>query len=722
MLGNSDYIQYELYSKERGTISIPEPINFEEGNRDIIERESKRKSFDIKKAGAIELFDSAYFYLLGIFEIYGINPDVRLIEKRKDNMRVDERWRVVSEVALDLGSLDFDMERKTAKVETSLGGMLQVLDSRFDDDYDILPNESADGDVLQELKTVDVNHESRKILRRSRLFVEDGTRVGIIVSGNDGTNARSIPFQFDYNSDQENVSNVIGDKLSAVSGDYTTLSLDKVANLFYTNSDRARRVRLTGKVKIVVTEGDFGSISLDLLRYNYQNPETLFAGKIEELQIIGISGPTSINPGDVLEYTFNDYIIDLEKGDGLAIGTFSITDDGMAYEVFETELLITEDSWYRDTSSKAIKPFDLFERLVAKATGFEGAFMSSIFDVGGKYENILVTHGTWLRNMPAILNEGKDDERELQMTTSLKNAFEAFEILEPLMWGVKKVGNKEYFFIETEKESQRNFNSIKLGETRGAFQLINVQEEKRKAIPDNFYSSINIGSTKSGSEYGEVNNLYSICGNAKWNTVNKRNKSEYKATTEWRTGSEDVELARVLQYSENPDKDSPYDDEFFLLDCKKEGVVYALKKWQDYYVSKPYNVYDADSNYNWNMTPVNLLKGHGWKLNAGLIQRPLEAIKFISSNCNKSVVTDDGSEKRDIVHNTLDKPTFRNMSIEFKLQVNPEIAEMLTGSTNGIDNKYGLVQFSSKGDIQYGRLIKVDQNNEGSFKLIEAVI
>jgi hypothetical protein len=62
------------------------------------------------------------------------------------------------------------------------------------------------------------------------------------------------------------------------------------------------------------------------------------------------------------------------------------------------------------------------------------------------------------------------------------------------------------------------------------------------------------------------------------------------------------------------------------------------------------------------------------------------------------------------------------MSINFNLQVNQEIAQLLRGQTNGIDNKFGLVEFLSDGFIQYGRLIKVDENKEGKFELIEAYV
>src|SRR5690606_1743747 len=145
--------------------------------------------------------------------------------------------------------------------------------------------------------------------------------------------------------------------------------------------------------------------------------------------------------------------------------------------------------------------------------------------------------------------------------------------------------------------------------------------------------SIKIGSTTSGSEYGEVNNLYSMCGNATWNTINDRSDAVYEATTEVRTGAEDAELQRQKQYADNPDQDADYDNDWFLMDCKKVGGYYTPKLWADHYSTIPTKVYSAQTNYNWPLTPARLLLGHGWEIKAGLDNPEYinDSIRFISS-------------------------------------------------------------------------------------------
>ena len=60
--------------------------------------------------------------------------------------------------------------------------------------------------------------------------------------------------------------------------------------------------------------------------------------------------------------------------------------------------------------------------------------------------------------------------------------------------------------------------------------------------------------------------------------------------------------------------------------------------------------------------------------------------------------------------------------IEFSLNVNQEISDMIDGETEGVPNKYGLIEYLSEGKIKKGLLAKVDKNNGGSFQLIEAYI
>ena len=245
-------------------------------------------------------------------------------------------------------------------------------------------------------------------------------------------------------------------------------------------------------------------------------------------------------------------------------------------------------------------------------------------------------------------------------------------------------------------------------------------------IGSNFFGKVTLGSTKSGENYEEINNVYSICGNASWTTFNKDSDESYEVTTEFRTGAEDLEITRLVQYEENPDFDTERDGDWFLIHVKKVGNEYHTVKWQELYSTKPLNVYDADSNYNWIFRPRNLLEGHGWKIKSCLNEKPTDFMEFAGSNCDSTLITQrTGEQERPesgkVFHNQLEKATVRLMEVDFDMVVRQSLVQELQGSTSGMRNLYGLIAYQYEGIVYYGRLMDGDTNKDGNFKLIEAI-
>jgi len=713
----ADNIKHKLYSSEMGWLDLNGEgvIDYDISNKDIIERNDDSKEFEYSKDGAIQLYGKAFDYIVSLHAVYGIIPDLRLYEYQKDELTVAQKWKQISNIGLDLGTAEFDYETKTVSIESKTGGLMETIDSRMDDEYDVISTETADGETISELEFVNLRLDPRRIFRRSKLSVEDGTKIVSAVSGGDTLNARVIPLQVEYNSDSNNITSVQGTKLNAFDGRYATVTSGNSGNLFYLVADRDTTIKINGTVNLEIVRASSGSFSLDLVRYTSEDLN--YSEVIEELDTTNPGGL-----GNTCSYTFVDYEVDLLEGDSLAIATLSDTSSsGVDYEIFDTEITVDESELVPVTYTDAIRAEDLINRLVGLMTSDEEAFASELFGEGGKYENVLFAHGSWIRRIPRILNEGEEDETIVQASTSLSDVLGALNIIEPLMYGTKDISNKENFYVESEKDSQRNFIGLRLGETTDSFNLTPVDSEVRSVLAENYYSSIILGSETSGSDYDEVSNLYSICGQANWNTINITGE-EYEVTTDFRTDAEAVELQRQMLYADYPDEDGSFDDDWFMLDCKYNGYEYELKKWDDFYDEQPTNTYDPDSNYNWAFAPRELIKGHAWKIKSGLQNYPNKYIVFASSNCSSSLITDGIQHDSKIKHSILDSATYSNMMITFNLKVNQEIVDALNGTTNGIDNKFGLVEFLSEGEAQYGRLIKVDQNDEGSFELIEAVL
>jgi hypothetical protein len=190
-------------------------------------------------------------------------------------------------------------------------------------------------------------------------------------------------------------------------------------------------------------------------------------------------------------------------------------------------------------------------------------------------------------------------------------------------------------------------------------------------------------------------------------------------------GDIDLELARRQTYLLFPEKDTRYDSDIMCIRCKKVGFQYVLKKWQDSYEIAPTGIYRVDSAYNLDITPARLIIKHSANINSALYHYPLGNLVFASSNCNSSFQSKKAGEdilKEDgaIPHSRLNKPTIRPYTLQCNAQVTQELEDVITGSTNGVKNWFGIVALKTGSEIEYFRLIKSDVNKEGKHKFIEA--
>jgi len=720
-VGRSEISRFFLLCSEYkggNRVQIEDIEDYDTKFADVHTREAQGNYFSTSKKGRLTLGKEAYYYLLGINVLFGVRPNVRLITEVKDERKPTEDWKQISNVAIDLKTMKFDDELETVSVETAKGGFIDIIESRWDDEFNI----TAEG--LSELPYVNLKLDPRKILKRSKFI---STNIEVDIEDDLGATARAIPFDIEYSSQQQFVGAVSNVLANSVGGNYTDLTIG--GNTFITNAPQDFLYILNGTVSIQITSPALaGTISMDLVRFSGGEDYTF-----EEVILKLDNGNTS--SANILTYTFDNYELNVKQGESIMIGTLS---DSTSFGSITPKYKIVEGSGFTiytetpfgQTYTKALLPKDAFQRLTDISTERTDINIeSSVFGSGGDYETVLLVHGSWIRNMPQILNEGEDDERRIQHNISLKKLYEGYKILKPLMYEPRTVNGKNIFYLGLEKETQANFIGVRLGETRnGEFKHIPPTEATRDVIGENYYGTITIGSTTSGTNYAEVNNLYSICGVGNWNTFNKTSKEKYEVTTEFRTGSEDIELERQFQWEDYPDLDTERQNDWFLVHAKKVGNEYHLVKWQDIYETKPQNVYDADSNYNWIFSPRRLLEGHGWKIKSCLDEKPTNYLRHISGlNYNESLITKKAGESTrpengNVYHNELEKATVRLLDTDFKMPVRQEIIDQFNGTTYGISNKYGLIEHLYKGEITYSRLLESDLNRDGKFNLIPAAI
>ncbi|MBO0323458.1 hypothetical protein J0X14_14210 [Muricauda sp. CAU 1633] len=736
--GYSNNVEYELVSPtllaqvKAGTMDslvIPEPINYDDGIRNIYERDKDSKGVLKTKSNDLEFYGLGRENLIKQLASKGVAEDIFLRRRIKSKYRLDERWRTISETFLDMGELDYD--DSTAKTKATQGGMYKVLDSKKSDEIDLIYNKSVNGGDIGELQRVSVPVDGRDILRITEMSVPDGTRVNHPVSGGDTTEAKAVPFNIDVNSDADDIYSAFEVRWGIASDTWAqNVGVDVFSGFWYRNADFNTVLTLNGRIQLeIVGTPHSGTLTLDIIRYT-EKPE----GGFSKSEVINLDTISTATLGNTAEYDFNDYILNISQGDFILFGVFSDTTDGIKYEYSNTQLEVREDSTYPATSLNGLTYKTLGKRLVARLTGSTDAFRSSTMEEGGVWESHIVTSGFWARGFPDVIQEGTDEERKIQFITSLKDFLEHLYAIRPIAWWVEKEGNKEVMRVELLTYTQQNFVGIKYADIKedeyGKKTTTYIQPSskvKRKALKDNFYRTIILGSDKGGSKYEEVAGLQSISGRASWSTVNNKSEAEYKRLSPYRLGDVDIELARRKPYSDFPDVDTQYDSDLMVLDCKKVGTGYYLKLWQDVFESAPKNVYRVDTAFNLEFTPARFFLNHSSEINVGLYHHSQESVYFDSSNCNSSFESKKSGElllREDapIPHSRLDLPKIRPVSVDFNLEVDEELEERILGETGGIPNWFGVVAVDTGLGIEYMRLVMVDTNKEGKHKLVEAFL
>lgn len=732
-IGFHNDVEYALISKSQGRVVIEEPIGYDKGNGNIYERDSKSKGFIVKKSDSLQFYGKGFDALLTQTSTKGISEDMALEKIEKDRTRLDEEWRTFPLNYLDLGTLEEEEKdggTGVATVKTTEGGIKKIVDSKYSDELDLTAVTDIDGGEIPPLSTETILLEPKELLLVSEMEVEDGTEIAAVVSGPDGLNARSIPFKFKTNSDQDNLTNVPDVLLSAVSGDYTDLSSDKGPNVFLLASETDKIITLNGKVKVVQSGTPHpGSFTLDLITFS-GGVDFTYKGKVNL---------DSCNPnvtGDICEFSFSNYKINVLAGESLAIATLSDTSDGIRFTVQETNITIRENSGQFETASnaKALTYKQALERLLYMVNGEPIEVRSDLLETGELSED-LITNGFWIRQFPDIIDEGTDEERKIQFKTSIGNLIEHLEALVPVAWWVEGNSNEEIFRIETLKYTQQNFIGVPFSKKSGSKQIYpQASKIKRKTLGDNFYSKIELGSQKGGDGYEEIHGLKSVSGRATFSTINKKNDSTYSKLSPYTLGDVDIELPRRKPYEFFSQEDTKYDSIISCIRAKNVGGKWYLKKWQDYFESAPTGVFSVNSAYNLELTPARILLNHGFMIKAGLYHHNDSNIVFAESNCNSSLITkktgeDELRESPDkitgagvIPVSRLENPRVRPKTVDLTLQVTQEIEDYITGKTDGVPNVFGLVAINTGQTIEYFRMIKTDANDEGKHKFVEAFI
>lgn len=731
-LGQNNDVEFELSSDVLDPIIIDEPTNWETDEKSF-ERAPQGGGTLLKLNNVFEMGKDAADYIDQVMFIQGFNCSVYLTKRGKDTTKKSEDWRVFYRNRLDPTSFKFKDNRGRRRVEASFsqGGLFDKILARYNDKYDLVNTKSADNIEIGELETIIEQVDGRAFFRRSELFIDDLTRVEVEFLGGDRDNARAIPFQVEINSDRESLSGVTP---GADSVPYAndTYAIGQVGSLLYYEAPIEVELVLKGKVKLRMIDTEDGVMKLEYVFYETVGDDLIFRERRELTQI-----DTGVNL-NILEYDFNDEKVVVPRGWSLGIVAYTRVDGGIGvekivYDFLDTKLTVKLDFKYDPTQALVLLPHELFERLLQKITGEKGLLISNLFgrpELGysdtGKWATLGVASGFWARGFDLgepVTDANGDLTPKKQLNISLKEAFESFNVPEPLYWGIIERNGKEYFRLEDYKFTQQDFIGVRLGRVNSkGFSYIPANNYETNPLNDELYTRLEVGYEKGGSEYEEVFGLSSPHGIAKWSTCLKEMPEKpYVKTSVIRADIEAYELARIKQSTFNPDEDTEYDQDLFFRHLKKVDNTWVLRKWQDDFEEEPKFIYSPNTTGNLLLTPLNCLLRHKEIFSTGLYLEPLKEVVFISSNCNSDLELDGLAENSSILNKDLGKPYINGWVATFEGKVFQSFIDELEGQTyvNGefIPNWFGIYEFVLNDRIVQGKLIKTTVNGNGNHEI-----
>lgn len=708
------------------------PIGWNDDNKELVRSQSNWGVFT-QLSNSLEFVNDAQEILTATYEALGTEADVIL-----------ERYIITQLNGLELdyiGHLDmktYTYENDRVKVEFLTGGLQSLIESQFDEEFEIERLTDINGNEIDALQFKKMLWDGRKILLQGLLENSQEESYQMLVNdffGSGGDYVGYLNFRPTFINGYEN--NVLipssTNSFTLIQPNPNPLEQPSISNFVFLAS-RDRTITIDFDWQFTVQDfnssgiGEMASLFVLCSVFNTDANSNPIVGATEVVsqevfQFFG-GGSGGSSPASIIGDTFsgsNTITLNLEQGQvvflgmgGQAAGVSGQGSGGTGFmqwvlsDVFG-KITITENSVFPFTSFNCIRVHDLGNRLMQIITGKKNLFKSQFFGQinDGYFENslfekLVISSGEKIRNIP-----------ESKITISLKDIYELNNYFN-LGWAVQKIGAIEKLVIEKKEYFFQQKFGIELGE---------VSEFKISVADDLLFKSLTFGNDKAG-DYEEVQ------GRSEYNVLNsfvtplKTADTEYNVEGKVRADLIGAELARRKQYNENPSEDTRYDKENFLFMVSTTlADNLQVRPWQSDFETEPI-VYDPDSAGNLLLTPFRSMQRHASFFKCGMIPYNTDSIRYSSTTGNSNAGTQLPDEpvrfeNGSIQLNELQPPIFKAEYYEFKFPTTHEIRKKLMEKIDGIPIPYFLVTFTFREQTYSGWLISVSLNNEGNWKLIK---
>lgn len=724
-------VRFYLQNNSYGTRQVKAPIGWEEDEKEY-DRHPRYHGLFTTYSFSLGFIKGDKKWIERVYETEGINANIRIIREQKNEYT--DNWEQVYQGYLDMSTIEIENNQLAIKMNS--GGLESMIKARESEKIEVDRLDTIDGKVIEPLQTVEVLLNTRKIFLES---IWEPTK--------DST-FHSLPLAFFSSS-----FNVRKDMKNTINSTIKTKSHDEAGSTFqgmnietaitggsynYNGADamqliaRIDRPR-TFNVQIqdlkiqpsVTVTGQINSafIQVSLVRYSGQN--LAFAERYPlwtKTVDVNASGVQNFGGIQAINQELN---ISLNTEDSLG---FEVRVEGYReassinaatsfvnfnYNFTSGSLIIKEDSEMEDTTTKAIRPFYLAQRLLEIATNRKNGLRSNVLQ-NGMFKDTLLTHGFWIRGFDKDPDNINDKFKP--MTTCFKDLMESFAAIGNLGLGIEKIGHKELVVIEDLNYFYNRNVTVRL-----PFQIQNV---KRYVAEEYFYKSIEIGFEKGGS-YEEAQGLDEFNIKNTYTTCITRLTNIYSKIAKYQADTYGIEFARRKPYFLYHTEDTDYDQNVYFIDAKiiPNTNNYECRKWQDDFDSEPQGIYSPETAYNLRLSPFNSLLRHGWVINAGLTKYPNEKIRYASSEGNSKLVTK-YPENGTIDNKDIGRARYVPEWVEFDHKCTNDVLIAVQGKSvvfgNEIMNCYGLFEYINEyNQIEKGYLFNLKPNGPGRWKMLK---
>ncbi len=719
----SDRVRYTLHNNTYGTIYIADPIGWDEDEKEFSRNKNYHGVFTTL-SNSLKFTKDAKDFIKLVYDTLGINADLRLVKESKNS--ITDIWEQSYSGYLDLST--YEIENNQVSCKFNSGGLESILKSREGDQVEIDRSDTIDEKPIDELQTVEVEISGRRIFLESIWEVEPMNYYQELrvesKNGDEMSVSTGIPTELTKKSFEEagpTFNGLLGDAYSGATTMMLLLRVDRPREFKISIKD------LTFACYSVHKSVGWGSANVSLVVYNENRHvierKILWSAKKDNPlpPIYGgnYGGAQSINDNYTIVLSENQSLglevllwVDLISGGGTGNAKADFW-----YKFSKGRIVITEDSHFDKTITKAVRPFHLAERLIEITTNRKNVLRSEIL-LSGNFKNLLITHGFWIRGFDKSLkqNENPEDNRYKPLTTSFKDFMSSFFAVANLGMGIERNGQREIIVIEDLKYFYNRNTTIRL-----PFQVKNV---KRSVDSSRYYSLLDFGFEKGGS-YEEAQGLDEYNLKNSYTTCIHRLSNTYSALSKYNADSTGVEFARRKPFSNYSTEDTNYDQNVYFLDAKAIGPTnnYTVRLWQDDFQKAPSGIYSPETAFNLRISPFNNLLRHSWYFGGGLAKYPADKVKYASSSGNsnlKTIYKENGS----LVNSNLERSRFVPEIVKFNHVCTDEILKMVEGKSiilgKELLNVYGLIEFiNENNEIEKGYLLSLKPNGVGQWELLK---